>query len=599
MSKHRASQQVSPTTRALLLLVVAMVTFTAACAATPQEATIEDIEDVDPARQWADQTLESLTLAEKVGQLFITHAYGATADSTEAGDVERNQSTHGVDTAAELVRRYHLGGVIYFGWADNLADPEQIAGLSNGLQTAALDDTGIPLLVSTDQEHGAVVRIGEPVTQFPGNLAIGATRQVEYAAASAEVIGTELRAMGLNQNWAPVADVNVNPANPVIGTRSFGADPQSVAEFTAAAVRGYQTQLVASAKHFPGHGDTDVDSHTDLPEITHDREQWWEVDAPPFIAAIDAGVDIVMSAHLRFPALDDSGTPATLSHPILTGLLREELGFDGIIVTDSLSMEGVRQDHTDGEVVVEALKAGADLLLMPPDIELAVNSVMDAVSEGELDEDRIDASVRRILELKHRRGIVDAPIVDVAGTKVVGSREHQAVADEVAAAAITVLRVSDDGFVPPTGPVLVTGVGDQTVGTLAEAITSHGPTTLAHASGSDPDANTREAVLSTAAKADAVVVVVRGVGGSSQQRQLIEDLVATGKPVTVLMTDAPYGAGHVESAAAVLVAYSDLPTSLRAAAAVICGKAEGTGRLPVDVMTAEASPGVLYPIGHG
>lgn len=576
-----------------------MVTFTAACAATPQEATIEDIEDVDPARQWADQTLESLTLAEKVGQLFITHAYGATADSTEAGDVERNQSTHGVDTAAELVRRYHLGGVIYFGWADNLADPEQIAGLSNGLQTAALDDTGIPLLVSTDQEHGAVVRIGEPVTQFPGNLAIGATRQVEYAAGSAEVIGTELRAMGLNQNWAPVADVNVNPANPVIGTRSFGADPQAVAEFTAAAVRGYQTQLVASAKHFPGHGDTDVDSHTDLPEITHDREQWWEVDAPPFIAAIDAGVDIVMSAHLRFPALDDSGTPATLSHPILTGLLREELGFDGVIVTDSLSMEGVRQDHTDGEVVVEALKAGADLLLMPPDIELAVSSVIDAVSDGELDEERIDASVQRILELKHRRGIVDAPIVDVTGTKVVGSREHQAVADEVAAAAITVLRQPDDGFVSPTGPVLVTGVGDQTVGTLAEAITSHGPTTLAHAGGPDPDANTREAVLSTAAKADAVVVVVRGVGGSSQQRQLIEDLVATGKPVTVLMTDAPYGANRVDAADAVLVAYSDLPTSLRAAAAVICGKAEATGRLPVDVMTAEASPGVLYPIGHG
>jgi len=598
-SKHRTSQQISPTTRGLLLLVVAMVTFTAACAATPQEATIEDVEEVDPARQWAEQTLESLTLAEKIGQLFITHAYGATADSTEVGDVERNQSTHGVDTAAELVQRYHLGGVIYFGWADNLADPEQIAGLSNGLQTAALDDTGVPLLISTDQEHGSVVRIGEPVTQFPGNLAIGATQQVEYATASAEVIGAELRAMGLNQNWAPVADVNVNPDNPVIGTRSFGSDPQSVAEFTAAAVRGYQTQLVASAKHFPGHGDTDVDSHTDLPEITHDQEQWWQLDAPPFIAAIDAGVDIVMSAHLRFPALDDSGTPATLSQPILTGLLREQLGFDGVIVTDSLSMEGVRQDHTDGEVVVEALKAGADLLLMPPDIALAVGAVTEAVTDGELTEERIDASVRRILELKYERGIVDAPIVDIAGTEVVGSAEHQAVADEVAAAAITVLRQSADDFPISTDPVLVTGVGDQTVGTLAEAITSHGPTTLAHASGSDPDADTRNAVLSTADKAGSIVVVVRDVGGSPQQRQLVDELVATGKPVTVLMTDAPYAADRLESADTVLVGYSNLPTSLRAAAAVICGKAEATGRLPVDVMAGNASGDVLYPVGHG
>lgn len=583
------------------LLVLAVMS-TAACAA-PQPEVVIDSPPTDSSRQWAEETIETMTPAQKVGQLFITHAYGRTADSTADEDVTNNRSTHGVDSAAELVAKYHLGGVIYFGWANNIADPEQIAGLSNGLQEAAMGDTGVPLFISTDQEHGAVVRIGPPVTQFPGNLALGASQDPSLATDSAVVISQELRAMGLNQNWAPVADVNVNPQNPVIGVRSFGADPVKAAEFTAAAVAGYQNEpgpMAASAKHFPGHGDTDVDSHTALPVITHDEKEWWELDAPPFVAAVDAGVDMIMSAHIRFPALDDTGTPATLSHPILTGLLREQLGYDGVVVTDSLSMEGVRQDHTDSQVPVEALKAGADLLLMPPDIDLAVSAVMEAVESGDLTAERIDESVLRVLELKHRRGLVGEQGVDVtAVSQTVGIGDHHAVAERVAAASVTAIR-SDGDVLPLTGdtPVLVTGSGNETVGALAEAITTHGPTSTAQAAGDDPDPQKRREVTDAARKAGAVVVVTRNVAAHPAQAELVDELVATGTPVVVLSVAAPYDVNRL-SAATVLATYSDIPVSLKAAAAVMCGQAEATGRLPVDVPVVDTPDDVLYPIGHG
>ncbi|GAA4902200.1 beta-N-acetylhexosaminidase [Stackebrandtia albiflava] len=599
MTPHDPNRRRPRLRRALALdaILLAFVLSATACAAEPADPVADEPSPTDPSRVWAERKLATLTLAQKVGQLFITQPYGADADAADDG----NRTTHGVDTPAELVRRYHLGGVIYFGWSGNITDPARIAALSNGLQQAALDDTGIPLLVSTDQEHGAVVRIGPPVTQFPGNLALGATGDPDQARRSAEVIGAELRAMGLNQNWAPVADVNVNPANPVIGNRSFGGDPARVAEFTAAAVAGYQdgpAGIAASAKHFPGHGDTDVDSHTDLPVITHDLDEWRRLDAPPFKAAVDAGIDVIMSAHIRFPELDDSGTPATLSKPILTGLLRDELGFDGVVVTDSLAMEGVRIGHTDAEVPVKALQAGADLLLMPPDIATAVDGVMAAVESGDLTEARIDESVLRILELKHRRGIVDAPMTDPDAVTTIGDTAHRQVAADVAAASITLLR--DDSGALPIGrrdTVLVTGSGDRTVAGLAEAITANGPTTRAHATGEDPDDALVETVTDAARGVDAVVVVTRDVASHPGQERLVAALAETGRPVIAVSVAAPYDANRLPADVAVLASYSHLPVSLRAAAAVVCGTAEATGRLPVEIPAADRQT-VLYPIGH-
>ncbi|CAN7211890.1 glycoside hydrolase family 3 protein [Knoellia sp. LjRoot47] len=382
---------------------------------------------------WVQSTLVRMTLEEKVGQLFVQQVYGQDATTPDA----RNLPLYGVSTPAEVVQKYHLGGVIYFAWTDSVKNPQQIAGLSNGLQQAALSQQSkvrIPLQVATDQEQGVVTRIGPPATQFPGSMALGASRSADHARTAAAITGEELRAMGVNTNFAPDADVNVNPLNPVIGTRSFSSKPELAAEMVAAQVAGYQEdgKVAASAKHFPGHGDTATDSHVAFPIITHSREQWEQLDAPPFKAAIAQGIDMIMTAHLSFPALDDSGNPATLSKPIITDLLRGELGYKGVIVTDALEMQGVRDLYGDEEVAVRALEAGVDQLLMTPAMDKAYAAVIDAVKTGRISQADLDAKVRRVLELKVKRGIVADPMVDPAALgSVVGTNEHLATADAV------------------------------------------------------------------------------------------------------------------------------------------------------------------------
>nr|BFE73825.1 hypothetical protein GCM10020092_071260 [Actinoplanes digitatis] len=241
----------------------------------------------NPAPSPVDSALARMTLPQKIGQLFTTYVYGNDANTPSAADAAANRRLYGVDTPAEVVAKYHLGGVIYFAWTNSLQSPRQITTLSNGLQAAS---AGVPLTISTDQEHGVVSRMPAPATQFPGGMALGAGRSVLDAYRTGQVTGAELRAVGINQAWAPVADVNVNPANPVIGVRSFGSDPKLAAALTASQVLGLQrgANASASAKHFPGHGDTATDSHTGLPVITHTREEWQRVDAPPFKAAIAA-----------------------------------------------------------------------------------------------------------------------------------------------------------------------------------------------------------------------------------------------------------------------------------------------------------------------
>lgn len=384
----------------------------------------------DAGRAWVADSLRSMTLEQKVGQLFVTFAYGDRADAAH----QRNRTDFGVNTPAELIARYHLGGVIYFDWASALRSPQQVVELSNGLQRAALGSgAGLPLLICTDQENGAVVRIGSPVTLLPTAGALGAAGSADHARAAAEISGRELRAMGVNLNLAPVADVNLNPGNPVLGARTFSADPAVTATMTAAQISGYQQSVSATAKHFPGHGGTATDSHTGLAVVGHDRGAWEQLDAPPFRAAIAADVDVVMTGHIVLPVLDPSAVPATLSPVLLNGLLRQELGFDGVVMTDSLRMQGVRGAAPDARIPVLALKAGADLLLMPDNLDLAYRSVLQAVRTGELAQERIDESVARVLRLKWRRGLVQNPLVDPVQTAgVVGSQSHRALARELA-----------------------------------------------------------------------------------------------------------------------------------------------------------------------
>ncbi|MFI6145778.1 glycoside hydrolase family 3 protein [Streptomyces sp. NPDC051109] len=583
-----------------------------------------------PDRAALLRLVAGMSLAEKVGQLFVSRAYGHSATDPDPADAEQNLKLFGVRTAAELVSRYHLGGIIYFSWAHNTRGPQQIAELSAALQRAAAGTgSGVPLLLSTDQEHGAVARIGKPATLLPGAMALGArhgaggtdgaggtsgtsgsagggtgpTDTGSDSAAAAEarraarIAGAELAAMGIRQDYAPVADVNVNPANPVIGVRSFGSDPRAVAALVAAQVRGYQgAGVAATAKHFPGHGDTETDSHVGLPVMRHSRAQWEELDEPPFRAAVEAGVDAVMTAHIVFPALDPSGDPATLSRPIVTGILRERLGFRGVVVTDALDMAGVRQKYGDDRVPVLALKAGCDQLLNPPDLGLAHRSVLAAVEAGELTQARIEESVLRILELKSRRGLFDAAHTAAGRTDaLVGIPAHLAAADEIAAGTTTLLAnpvkllpldasAAPRVLVTGTDPASPSGTTGPPTAVLARELTALGCRATAV-----PPAR---AVAAAPGNAAVLVCTYNVPEGDDPQRTLVTELLATGVPVVVVAIRNPYDLARLPACAAELATYTWTDVEMRAAARVVTGAVRPSGRLPVPV------PG-RYPLGHG
>ncbi|MFJ4922050.1 glycoside hydrolase family 3 protein [Streptomyces sp. NPDC088725] len=563
-------------------------------------------------RERLRRIVSRMSLEEKVGQLFVMRVYGHSATEPDQEDIDLNLAEIGVRTAAELIDTYHVGGIIYFAWAHNVRDPHQIAGLSNGLQKAALaQKTPVPLLISTDQEHGIVTRIGKPVTLLPSAMALGAGRSHDGAREAARIAGAELSAMGINQDYAPDADVNVNPANPVIGVRSFGADPQAVAGLVADQIKGYQRAgITATAKHFPGHGDTTTDSHYALPTISHTVEQWQELDAPPFRAAIDAGAGSIMTAHIVVPALDPSGDPATLSHPIVTGILREQLGYEGVVITDALDMAGVREKYGDDRVPVLAIKAGIDQLLNPPDLRLAWNAVLEAVKSGEITEQRVEESVLRILQLKERTGLFRDPFVPGAEVDdVVGTPAHLAGADRIAEATTTLLV--NDGLLPldprattdllvvgpdPASPSLSDGPPTKV---LADTLTGLGFTTTALSTATDPAAEAIDAAVAAAQGKDAVVVTTYNVSATSAQRTLVHRLVESGVPVVTVSLRNPYDIAQLTGARASLAMYTWTDVEVRAAARVIAGAVRPQGRLPVAVPSADDPEQALFPIGHG
>nr|WP_158887689.1 glycoside hydrolase family 3 protein [Amycolatopsis anabasis] len=557
---------------------------------------------------WARQALRGMTLEQKVGQLFVADVWGKSATEVNDG----NQKKYGVGTAAEVVKKYGVGGVIYFNnpGTDNVDDPVQLARFSNGLQRAALGSgTHLPLIISTDQEGGRVTRIGAPATEYPSNMAIGAGRSTEDARTLAGINGRELRAMGIAQDFAPDADVNSNPLNPVIGSRSFSSDPALTGQLVAAEVNGYQragraTETVSSsAKHFPGHGDAATDSHTGLPVINRSAEQWRAIDLPPFKAAIDAGIDSIMTAHITVPSLDPSGNPATLSKPIMTGLLRDELKYDGVVVTDSLQMEGVRKLHPDSEIPVLAIEAGVDQMLMPPDLGVAIKGVLDAVRGGRITEQRIDQSVQRILKLKWKRGILAKPFADEhAVARKVGTRENLAKIQAITDRTTTALR-NDAGLLPLKNPgkVLVTGWNRpeypgypaEPVAALAKAL---GATALS--TGTAPNAAKIDAAVAAAKNADTVVVLTNGLRTSAAQRDLVSALQGTGKPVIAVTVQEPYDPGYAD-VPTWLATYDWRDVTMNSLAKVLRGELAPRGKLPVDIPTG-ADPGkVLFRFGHG
>ncbi|MBA3672497.1 MAG: hypothetical protein H0W68_10820, partial [Gemmatimonadaceae bacterium] len=388
-------------------------------------------------RDWVERTLAGLTLRERVGQMINVWALG---NYTNAAD----------PSFVELMRWIQHDGVGSISMS--LGSPVEVAEKINAMQRAAR----VPLIVGSDLEpnlgrleggiftHYLVDAGG--ATVFPNAMAIGATGRVQDAYDIGRAIGRESRAVGMHINYAPVVDVNNNPSNPVINTRSFGEDAKSVGALSAAFVRGSQDAgVIATIKHFPGHGDTDVDSHLGLPVVGASLARLDTVELVPFAAGIDAGATMVMTAHLALPAVQgDSTTPATLTPKVIGALLRERLHFTGLTITDAMTMGGIGKGYTLEQSTLLAVKAGADILLKPSDPGRAVDILVAAVERGEISRARIDSSVRRVLEIKARTGVAFRPIAPLDSLRIiVDSPEHQAIAADVATRAITLLRDRD------------------------------------------------------------------------------------------------------------------------------------------------------------
>lgn len=548
--------------------------------------------------------MRRMSLPEKVGQMFVSYAYGTNANTEDPTDVAANHQLYGndVDNAAQLIDKYHLGGIIYFTWSNTLSDPYQIAGLSNGVQRAGMaQSTPIPLLISADQEGGIVTRIGAPASVSPGNMAIGATFRPDLARSAAAVTGTELRAMGIDVDDAPVVDVNTNPQNAADGPRSFGDRAGMVSRFAAAAVRGYQQPdgVAAQAKHFPGLGDTTVNTDNGV-AVTHEtRAQIMRTDIPPFRAAIRAGVDSIMAAHIVAPALDPSGAPASLSKPIVTGLLRHQLGYDGLVYTDALSA-GALANISPNQVVLRAINAGDDELLMPPNLPSAVQAVLHAVRSGTISRARIDQSVYRILRLKFERGLFRDPYTNAAAVKsTVGTAQHLQTMARIAQRSITLLK-NGDHVLPLAARsgkhVLVTGWGVSTTQNLAGDLSAKGLTIQVLWTGS-PDQKAIDAAVAAAKQNDVTVVTTNNAWADPTQQQLVRALLATGKPIVVAAVGGPYDIAYFPSAPTYLATYGYQPVSMTALANTLVG-ADPAGRLPVTIPTAGGHR-TLFPYGAG
>jgi beta-N-acetylhexosaminidase len=384
------------------------------------------------ANAWVESTLRKMSVDEKIGQLLFTTYHGGFTPTDSAAYAK---ITHDV-------KDLHVGGFINVTQGSPLgivkSEAYPTAVLNNQLQSMSK----LPLLIGADFERGAAMRLDEG-TSFPTAMAIGAAGNPQDAYTMGKITAIEARAVGVHWIYAPVADVNNNPANPIINTRSFGEDPAKVSEFVTAFVHGVEENGgLATAKHFPGHGDTAADSHIDLPVIRADRARLDSLELIPFRAAIAAGASSVMTGHLNIPALEpDPNTPATLSHNILTGLLRNQLSFQGLVITDALDMGGITVRFAPGEAAVRAVEAGADALLMPPVPDAAFEGLQHAVASGRISQQRIDASVRRILQAKARLGLQQNRLVDVNALNAkFGGVKLQDEAQGVSDRGVTLLR---------------------------------------------------------------------------------------------------------------------------------------------------------------
>jgi beta-N-acetylhexosaminidase len=473
----------------------------------------------------------------------------------------------------------------------------------------------VPLLIASDMENGPGMRMGNIYalpslltqgggTVFPPVMALGATGSNDLAFKLGQVLGAEARAVGVHMVFGPVLDVNSNPLNPIINTRSFGENPELVSRLATAYIRGARSKgLMSTGKHFPGHGDTDVDSHLDLPTIRADRARLDSVDLPPFRAAVGEEIDGMMTAHIAVVGVEGSAAgPATLSRGFMSGILRDEMHFRGVLFTDAMTMGGVAKRYGATEPLILALEAGADVLLMPRDIPDAIETVMTAVNSGRLSPSRIDTSVRRILTAKARAGLRQGRLVDLnAVDGMVAIPAHTRIADEVAERSIT-LAQDRMNIVPltrdSTRRILVITYAEPSDLVAGRTFNSIVRERLPAAQTIRVDGRTTDAEYATlGARADSADLILVSayvspreftgtVGTQGGFSQFVEKTALSGKPIIVLSFGSPYLLNAFPSVSSYLLAWGGSPISQRAAALAVLGEREINGRLPISLPPA-------------
>ena len=577
------------------------LTAVAVSASTPGAAGLDKA-----SQRWVDTTLASLSLDEKLGQLVVP-SFESTYIASDSDEFAR---------LSDLVTRQHVGGFLVFGGADpvppvllnptygtvTLGHPLEAAATLNRLQRLAR----IPLLNAADFEFGVGMRIAGG-TIFPRAMAFGAAGDADLTEQAGHIVADESRALGIHVDFAPVADVNNNPRNPVINTRSFGEDPAKVGALASAFARGLKEGgVLATLKHFPGHGDTDTDTHLGLAVIYRDKSQLEAVEFAPFRAGLAAGADAVMVAHVELPSVDPANVPATLSKPTIDGLLRGDLGFKGLVYTDSMSMGAIANMAKPGDAAARAIEAGADIVLHSPDDGAAAAGIRAAVDRGEITMARLDQSVRRVLEAKARLRLNTTRLVDLDKVAtVVGGRAHAAVARAISERSITLVRDLQSQVpmrLAHERSVLAISVLDYPGGwrvaapgrSFLPALKAHWPNVTAVELSDRSTSGERELVAAMAPRFDAVVlgIYVRAASGSGRLDlapelvRLVNLLGRSGtptRPVVACFFGNPYVAASVTDLPAMLVTYDLGDLAEASAARALIGEIGISGKLPIAI----------------
>jgi beta-N-acetylhexosaminidase len=613
----------------LLLLSTAMPKFAHAADHFQQPAPVHlDKQD----EKWARESLKRMSLEQKIGQMFMIWSV-AQFMNVDSPEYIRLRDT---------MRKYHLGG---FGLTVRFEDgflyknePLEAAMVTNQLQK----DSEFPLIFAADFERGLAFRLKD-VTDFPHAMAFGATGNVESAREAGRITAQESRAIGVHWNWYPGADVNSNPANPIINIRSFGEDPKLVGDMVAAYIEGaHQYGMLTTAKHFPGHGDTDTDSHTSVPIVNQDKAYFENVAFPPFRAAIKAGVDAIMVAHILAPALDPGpDRVASISPAIVTGLLKRQMGFTGLVVTDAMDMNGLTNLFPEGgsaaagRAAVEAVKAGNDMLLIPSNLDGSYNGLLQAVRSGEIPESRIDASVLKLLRAKASVGLNKTPLVDInAVSEIVAKPASLATAQQIADSAVTLVRDNRQVL-----PLKTTRKGTNVLQNSYQPVAETQDRTLvliftddsrsdwgrlldqqvrlripeAHVIYIDPRdaAGLAQPVMGAVEKAQAVIAAVYAVpvAGKLANTASVQDAsaallhdvlrIAAGKTIVAAMGN-PYIAAQFPEVQTYLCTFSNAQVSELSAVKAMFGEIPMPGRLPVTIPgIASRGAGAAAPVSSG